>query len=104
MNLTRWIECARTGRWTAMNGQPVDLTSADFDRIAAGFKPDDPDGSPLVFGHPHTDDPAYGWTAGVRGMATGGWCNSVHAGHRAQCGGRRPLPQRLVKLSPDKSR
>jgi len=66
MNLTRWIECARTGRWTAMNGQPVDLTSADFDRIAAGFKPDDPDGSPLVFGHPHTDDPAYGWTAGVR--------------------------------------
>jgi len=49
-----------------MNGQPVDLTSADLDRIAAGFKPDDPDGSPLVLGHPHTDDPAYGWAAGVR--------------------------------------
>jgi len=49
-----------------MSGQSVTLTEADLDRIVAGFNPADPDGSPLVFGHPSTDDPAYGWVAGLR--------------------------------------
>lgn len=49
-----------------MSGQQVPLTEADFDRIVAGFDPADPDGSPLVFGHPSLDDPAYGWVQGVR--------------------------------------
>ncbi len=66
MKLTPWIEVARTGTWTAMSGQSVTLTESDLDRIAAAFPTDDSDGSPLVFGHPRTDDPAYGWAQDVR--------------------------------------
>lgn len=105
MNLTRWIECARTGRWTAMNGQLVDLTMADLDRLATEFNPSDPDGSPLVFGHPRTDDPAYGWVQGVRRDGDrllvqfrdvpDGVSDLVAAGRYRNVS---------VKLSPDKSR
>ncbi|WP_281362041.1 hypothetical protein [Desulfolutivibrio sulfodismutans] len=41
-----------------MSGQSVNLTEADLDRIVAGFAADDPDGAPLVFGHPTVDAPA----------------------------------------------
>lgn len=61
-----WNEIARAGTWTAMSGQSVTLTEADLDRVVAGFRPDDPDGAPLVFGHPAVDAPAYGWVAGLR--------------------------------------
>lgn len=66
MKLTPWNEIARAGTWTAMSGQSVDLTEADLDRIAAAFSADDPDGAPLVFGHPTVDAPAYGWVNGLR--------------------------------------
>ena len=66
MNLAPWNEIARAGTWTAMSGQSVNLTEADLDRIAAAFTADDPDGAPLVFGHPTVDAPAYGWVSGLR--------------------------------------
>jgi len=61
-----WNEIARAGTWTAMSGQAVTLTEGDLARIVAGFSAEDPDGAPLVFGHPSIDAPAYGWVAGLR--------------------------------------
>jgi hypothetical protein len=63
---TPWNEIARAGTWIAMSGQSVTLAEADLDRIVAGFRQDDPDGAPLVFGHPTIDAPAYGWVGGLR--------------------------------------
>lgn len=88
-----------------MSGQQVPLTEADFDRIVAGFDPQDMDGSPLVFGHPSLDDPAYGWVQGVRRDGDkllarfrdvpGTVTNLVAAGRYRNVS---------IKLSPDKSR
>ena len=100
-----WNEIARAGTWTAMSGQAVTLTEADLDRIVSGFRPDDPDGAPLVFGHPTTDAPAYGWVAGLRREG-----DTLLAAFRDVPEAVRGLVDSgryrnvSVKLSPDKSR
>lgn len=58
-----WTDIARTGTFTAGNGQTVTLTGEDLDRIVTGF--DERERRvPLVFGHPKTSAPAYmaGWS------------------------------------------
>ena len=62
-----WIDIARTGNFTAGNGQQVLLTADCFDKLITGF-----DANmrriPLVFGHPRDNAPAYGWVEGLRRM------------------------------------
>ncbi|MFH2064978.1 MAG: hypothetical protein ABIK15_07265 [Pseudomonadota bacterium] len=55
-----WIEICKAGTWTAKNGKPVTLTTADLDAIASSYNPTDRE-APLVFGHPSDEDPAFGW-------------------------------------------
>lgn len=62
-----WTDIARTGTFTAGNGQTVTLTGEDLDRIVKGF--DERERRvPLVFGHPKTSAPAYGWVESFRRM------------------------------------
>lgn len=63
---TDWIEIARAGTWTPMSGVPVTLTTDHFDRLATQFDPDDPEAAALVFGHPRTEDPAFGTVEALR--------------------------------------
>ena len=58
---TQWIEIARTGEFTDMGGRTVRVTGKELDKLAATETD-----APLVFGHPATDAPAYGWVAGLK--------------------------------------
>lgn len=105
MNASPWNEIAAAGTWTAMSGQEVTLTEGDLDRIAAGFRPDDPDGAPLVFGHPSTDAPAYGWVQGLRregGRLLAQFRDVPEAVRALVAAGR--YRNVSVKLSPDKGK
>lgn len=61
----KWIEIARTGRYTAMNGEDVEVTPALLDGLAASFD-EAKRRVPLVFGHPQTDSPAFGWVSALK--------------------------------------
>ena len=62
-----WVDIARTGTFTASNGQQVPLTADCFDRLITGFD-ENMRRIPLVFGHPKDNAPAYGWVEGLRRM------------------------------------
>ncbi len=65
MHETGWIDIMRTGTFTAMDGQKATFTAEDLDGIAGGFD-ESKRRVPLVFGHPKTEDPAFGWVAELR--------------------------------------
>lgn len=48
-----------------MEGVEVSFTDADLQAIAAAYDASS-DPAPLVVGHPRTDDPAFGWVAGLK--------------------------------------
>lgn len=60
-----WIDIARVGTFTPANGKSITLTKEDLTQLAKGF-----DGDlrrvPLVFGHPKTSAPAYGWVEALQ--------------------------------------
>lgn len=62
---TDWIDVCKAGTFTASSGQDVTLTREDLDAIAAGYNPAQRE-APLVFGHPDTDHPAFGWASSWR--------------------------------------
>lgn len=54
------IEVFRSGTFTPMEGKTATITERELQEIAASYDPAlHP--SPVVIGHPKTDDPAYGW-------------------------------------------
>ncbi len=65
MHKGQWTNIARIGEFIAMNGERVRLTAELFDSVVANYKPEQHE-APLVFGHPKTNDPAYGWVSAVR--------------------------------------
>lgn len=62
--LDGWMDVCRAGVWRDMYGRECALTEADFDGIVARHAAGDP--VPVVVGHPHTDDPAWGWVGAAR--------------------------------------
>lgn len=56
----KWTQIARVGTFTDSAGRPQTFTPADLAAIAAAYKPEKRD-APLVFGHPNTNAPAFGW-------------------------------------------
>ncbi len=58
------IEIFKAGRHTDMNGRTIDFSAGDLIAAAAAYDPALHE-APVVVGHPHTDDPAYGWVAGL---------------------------------------
>lgn len=62
---TDWIDVCKAGTFTASSGRDVTLTREDLDAIAAGYNPAQRE-APLVFGHPDTDSPAFGWAGAWR--------------------------------------
>lgn len=60
-----WIDIARAGTFTPSNGKTTTLTQADLDQIVKGFDANKRR-VPLVFGHPKTSAPAYGWVEALQ--------------------------------------
>jgi len=60
MDLTPWIDIARTGTFQDSNGREHTFTEADLEAIRAGYDPAKSE-APLVFGHPKDNAPAFGW-------------------------------------------
>lgn len=60
-----WIEIFRTGRHTSSNGNELNFSVDDLDKIANLYNSRNAEGSaalaPLVKGHPKNDEPAHGW-------------------------------------------
>lgn len=57
---TRKIEVFRPGTFTPMSGAPVTMTAQDLKAIAAAYDPENSP-TPVVVGHPRTEDAAYAW-------------------------------------------
>lgn len=60
-----WIDIARAGTFKASNGRATNFTSEIFDKLIHGFD-ERVRRIPLVFGHPATNAPAYGWVEALR--------------------------------------
>jgi len=56
-----WFEIFEGGKQTDSKGRTQTFSEADLDTIVANHQP-----APLVFGHPQTNDPAYGWVHEVK--------------------------------------
>jgi hypothetical protein len=61
----KWIEVLKTGTFTSSNGEKVSFTETDLDEIAKSNPANDRD-TPLVFGHPKDNGPAFGWLDGMK--------------------------------------
>lgn len=62
---TAWVDVMRTGTFTPSNGTTYEVTTELIDNCVHLFS----NGQrriPLVFGHPKTNAPAFGWVAGMR--------------------------------------
>jgi len=57
------IAIFRAGTHRDLHGRDIKFTAEDLAAIAASYDTSKP--APLVLGHPKTDDPAYGWAAGL---------------------------------------
>ncbi|MEN5083720.1 hypothetical protein ABE438_14650 [Bosea sp. TWI1241] len=57
---TRKIEVFRPGTFVPMSGAPVTMTAADLKAIAASYDAE-ASPTPVVIGHPKTEDQAWGW-------------------------------------------
>lgn len=57
------IAIFRAGTHRDLHGRDIQFTAEDLADIAASYDASKP--APLVLGHPKTDDPAYGWAAGL---------------------------------------
>lgn len=60
-----WIDIARAGTFTPSNGKTTTITKDDLDLIVKGFDANKRR-VPLVFGHPKTSAPAYGWVEALQ--------------------------------------
>ncbi|MBQ4840063.1 hypothetical protein [Pseudoalteromonas luteoviolacea] len=58
-----WYEIFTAGTHTDSNGNTQEFTAADLDSVVTNFIPKT---SPLVIGHPKTDDPAWGWVSDLK--------------------------------------
>lgn len=59
------LAIARTGTFTDSAGNSHSFTTEDLDAIAASYDPKTLE-APLVFGHPATGAPAYGWVTDLK--------------------------------------
>lgn len=60
MQETKWIDIAKIGTWVDSSGKTVTVDESLFDKLINSFD-ETIRRVPLVFGHPKTNHPAYGW-------------------------------------------
>lgn len=65
MQETKWVDIARVGNWRSMNGANTQFTESNIDGLIANYDESERR-IPLVFGHPKTEHPAYGWVSALR--------------------------------------
>lgn len=63
--MENWIEIFKAGTHTDSRGRERTWTTADLDKMVAGYNPSDHE-APAVIGHPKDNHPAYGWVAGLK--------------------------------------
>ena len=61
----KWIEILKPGTFISSSGKPVTFTKEDLDTIAASNPATDRK-TPLVFGHPEDNGPAFGWLEKIK--------------------------------------
>lgn len=57
------VEIFRAGTRVTADGRALEFGRADLDEIVESFAAANPDGVPLVIGHPQTHDEAHGWVS-----------------------------------------
>ncbi len=62
---SEWIDIARAGTFKSGNGIHTTFSASTFDKLINGFD-ERTRRIPLVFGHPSTNAPAYGWVSALR--------------------------------------
>ncbi|WP_297572590.1 peptidase [uncultured Deefgea sp.] len=62
--MTTPLHIFKAGQHTAMNGVTLSFSESDLAASAAAYNPELHQ-APIVVGHPSTDNPAYGWIAGL---------------------------------------
>lgn len=60
-----WIQVFKSGTHTDSAGNTRTWTNDDLDQMVANYNTKEQE-APIVFGHPKTDDPAFGWVKAVR--------------------------------------
>jgi len=65
-------EVFKSGTWVDSLGRKRTWTNADIDKIVSSYNPKNRE-APLVFGHPKTNSPAYGWVKKVWRDGNGLW-------------------------------
>ncbi|SFD54982.1 hypothetical protein [Pseudoalteromonas denitrificans] len=58
-----WFEIFKSGQHTDSKGSTQNFSDADLNSVVTNFSPKT---SPLVIGHPKTDDPAWGWASELK--------------------------------------
>lgn len=62
------IEIFKAGKHQDANGQLVEITESDLNKMATHYAPKFHE-APIVIGHPETNAPAYGWVKGLKVQA-----------------------------------
>jgi len=91
-----WVEIFRTGEQTDSQGNTRTFTTADLDSMVTNHQ-----SSPIVIGHPQTDDPAWGWSSALKrvGDSLFGKYADVQPAF-AKMVENKQFPERSIKIKP----
>ena len=95
------VEIFRAGTRVTADGRALEFGRADLDEIVESFAAANPDGVPLVIGHPQTHDEAHGWVSKLWRDGDSLYCDcaDVSAALRDKIAARR-LPNRSASFFP----
>ena len=95
------VEIFRAGTRVTADGRALEFGRADLDEIVESFAAANPDGVPLVIGHPQTHDEAHGWVSKLWRDGDSLFCDcaDVSAALRDKIAARR-LPNRSASFFP----
>ena len=95
------VEIFRAGTRVTADGRALEFGRADLDEIVESFAVANPDGVPLVIGHPQTHDEAHGWVSKLWRDGDSLFCDcaDVSAALRDKIAARR-LPNRSASFFP----
>lgn len=95
------VEIFRAGTRVTADGRALEFGRADLDEIVETFAAANPDGVPLVIGHPQTHDEAHGWVSKLwrEGDSLFCDCADVSPALRDKIAARR-LPNRSASFFP----
>ncbi len=98
--LSDWFAVFESGERTDSKGRTRTFTNAELDSVIANHSDEQP--APLVIGHPEHNDPAYGWTAGLKRVGNMLYAKGKDIVAEFEQGvAKKMWPNRSVSLEPD---